>query len=79
MVDSNVNYNFDLEVKGLKKRIKADPRVILVVWVIKPLRLKLSHLKACVVSDEKLSLGMKQPTIIPQDLDFNISQGEDAP
>ena len=25
MVDSNVNYNFDLEVKGLKKRIKADP------------------------------------------------------
>lgn len=54
MVDSKVNYNFDLEVKGLKKRIKADLRVILVVWVIKPLRLKWSHLKACVVSDEKL-------------------------
>ena len=26
-----------------------------------------------------MSLGMKQPTIIPQDLDFNISQGEDTP
>ena len=54
MVDSKVNYNFDLEVKGLKKRVRADPRVILVVWVVKPLRLKRSHLKARVVSDEKL-------------------------
>ena len=54
MVDSKVNYNFDLEVKGLKKRVRADPRVILVFWVVKPLRLKRSHLKACVVSDEKL-------------------------
>ena len=54
MVDSKVNYNFDLEVKGLKKRVRADPKVILVVWVVKPLRLKQSHLKACVVSDENL-------------------------